>query len=98
MALTGKQRRHLRGLAHHLKPVVLTGAAGLTEAVHDKVDTELENHELIKVKVAEGPDTAREAASSLADEAEAELVQVIGKTVILYRERAEEPEIRLPKA
>ena len=66
MALTGKQRRYLRGLAHHLKPVVLTGASGVTEQVLTKVATELENHELIKVKVNDGPDIAREVASDVA--------------------------------
>lgn len=98
MALTGKQRRYLRGLAHHLKPVVLTGASGVTEQVLTKVATELENHELIKVKVNDGPDIAREVASDVAARVSAELVQVIGKTLVLYKRRAKEPEIRIPKS
>lgn len=98
MALTGKQNRHLRGLAHHLNPVVITGAGGVTDAVVKKVATELEHHELIKVKVNDGPMSAKEAAPGLAERAGAELVQVIGHIVVLYKARAKKPTIRLPRA
>ena len=50
MALTSRQARHLRALAHPLDPVVRVGQAGLTDAVIDKTDKELEIHELLKVK------------------------------------------------
>ncbi|MCB9664103.1 MAG: ribosome assembly RNA-binding protein YhbY [Alphaproteobacteria bacterium] len=96
MALTGKQRRFLRAQAHHLDPVVLLGAAGLSDAVVAKVVQELEQHELIKVKVNDGPEGARELAPRLAERAGAELAQVIGKTLVLYRRRAKDPEIKLP--
>lgn len=98
MAITGKQKHHLRGLAHKLKPVVLTGDAGITDAIIDKIVVELERHELIKVRVADGPQTARDIGPSLAERTTSQLVQVIGKVVILYRARKKEPVIVLPKA
>lgn len=98
MALTGKQRAHLRALAHPLDAVVLVGAAGVTDAVVDKVDKELEIHELIKVKVLDGPVGVKEAAPGLAAATRSELAQVIGKTMVLYRRRKKDPQIRLPAA
>jgi RNA-binding protein len=98
MPLTSTQRAHLRGLAHKLDAVVLVGAAGVTEAVIAKVSTELENHELIKVKVNEAPETADEVGALLADGTRSELVQRIGHIVVLYRRRKRDPEIRLPAA
>jgi RNA-binding protein len=97
MPLTGKQRRHLRSLAHHLDPVVLVGASGLTGAVVRQVSEALETHELIKVRFGEGADPgAREAAPDLAERTRAELAQVIGHIAVLYRRRKEKPEITLP--
>lgn len=98
MSLTGKQRRYLRAQAHHLKPVVLTGGAGVTDAVIEKVDVELENHELIKVKVADDADDLRAVADGIATRTRSEVAQVIGKTVVLYRRRKKDPEIKLPTA
>lgn len=97
MSLTGKQRRYLRGLAHHLQPVVLTGANGLSEALFAKVREELENHELIKVRIGDGPMTAKEGAEPLAKATESDVAQVIGRIVVLYKRRKKDPEIRLPK-
>jgi RNA-binding protein len=94
----GKAARHLRALAHHLDPVVQLGTAGLTDAVLKKVAVELENHELIKVKVGENaPMSAREAAPLLEERTGAQVAQVIGRIVVLYKARAEKPTIVLPK-
>lgn len=98
MNITSKQRRHLRALAHHLNPVVQVGGHGVSSAVIDKTRVELENHELIKVKIGDGPMGAKEAGPLLATGTEAALVQVIGRVVVLYRPREEDPEIILPKA
>jgi RNA-binding protein len=98
MALTSKQARHLRSLAHHLDPVVHVGDRGVTEAVVAKVDTELDHHELIKVRIHEDRDGVREAAEALAEQTGAELAQVIGKIAVLYRRRRKKPTIRLPEA
>lgn len=98
MPLTGKQRAHLRGLAHALDPVVQIGAGGVSDAVVKKVDLELEHHELVKVKLGEAPETAAEVAPKLAAATGAEVAQVIGKTIVLYRRRKKDPQIRLPPA
>lgn len=98
MELTAKQRRHLRALAHHLKPVVQVGTSGVSDALLLKVEDELENHELIKVKVSkESPVGAAEAGAIFVERTRAGLAQIIGKTLILYRPRKEKPTIRLPK-
>ena len=76
MAITGKQVRQLRSMANNLKPTVIK-----------QVNEGLEAHELIKVSVlCETGSQAAEAGREIADQAEAELVQVIGKRVVLYRE------------
>ena len=97
--LTATQKRHLRSLAHPLKPVVLMGAKGLTEAVLSEVDLALEHHELIKVKVAGEDREARDAMiGTLADRTGAALVQRIGHTAVLYRPSKDRRQIVLPRA
>jgi len=96
--LTGKQRSFLRALAHPLKPVVHIGHGGLTDAVLTAIEGALQTHELIKIKV-----TGNEEASvvDLAPEIEkrtrSTVAQVIGKTLVVYRERKKDPVIVLPK-
>lgn len=97
MELTPKQRSYLRGLAHKLNPAVQTGKAGMTAAIVKEVERNLKDHELIKVKL--GFDEREEflaAAAELASSTSSELVQTIGRIVVLYRE-GEEPEIVLPR-
>jgi RNA-binding protein len=95
-ALTGKQRRALRGLGHHLKPVVQVGQDDLTDAVVAACDQALTDHELIKVKVGEGASTDRhEAGERLAERTKSELVQVLGRTLLLYRRHPEKPKIKV---
>jgi RNA-binding protein len=97
MPLSSKQARHLRALAHDLKPVVLVGDKGVSDAVVDKVDTELENHELIKVRVAADRDEVKQAGTLLCERTGAELAGSIGKVLMLYRRRREgKPTIVLP--
>ena len=99
MELTGKQKRSLRAMAHHLNPVVMVGSSGLSEAVVDKVSVELENHELIKVKVSrDAPTNVKDAARDLNEHTSAHIVQTIGRIVVLYKARKKEPSIVLPKA
>lgn len=98
MPLTGKAARHLRSLAHHLDPVVAIGTAGITDAVVKKIGVELENHELIKVKVGENaPLSAKETAPVLGERTGSDVAQVIGRIVVLYKRRAEKPAIVLPE-
>jgi RNA-binding protein len=97
-SLTSKQRAHLRKLAHHLKPVVLVGSDGLTDAVLASILDALNTREILKVKMQESaPLGAREAARAI-EEALGDVhpVQTIGRTVVLYRPFPDEPEIRLP--
>ncbi|MBC7003717.1 ribosome assembly RNA-binding protein YhbY [Photobacterium sp. BZF1] len=97
MNLSTKQKQYLKGLAHNLKPVVLMGANGLTEAVIAEIELALNHHELIKVKVAaEERETKVLIVDAIVRETKAEKVQVIGKTLVLYRQ-SEERKIELPR-
>jgi len=79
-------RKTLKAQAHHLKPVVLLGAKGLTEAVIAETDVALNAHELIKVKINGAEKEDRIAmATDLCAALHAELVQMIGNTAIVYR-------------
>ena len=99
--LTGKQARYLRGLGHHLKPLVILGRDGLGKNVITATKAVLDAHELIKVKVGNGcPLDRREAADSVARKTGSEIVQVLGKTFLLFRpnqDRNDEHRIKLPK-
>ena len=95
--LTGKQRRHLRALAHPLKPLVQVGKGGIDDGLVAAVDQALADHELIKVKVGENADADRhDIAAELAQKTKSEVAQVIGNTVLLYRADPDEPTIKLP--
>jgi RNA-binding protein len=96
--LTGKQRRHLRALGHHLTPVVQVGHEGISEAVVRQTDRQLEVHELIKVRIGEtAPEDRHRTAGALAEKTRAVVAQVLGRTALLYRPRGEKPGIVLPK-
>jgi len=99
MSLTGKQRRHLRALGHHLDPVVQLGKHGLTEGIITAVNDALETHELVKVRIGtECPDDRADVAERLPPAVRAELAQVLGRTLLLYRRHPKEPKIQLPRA
>jgi RNA-binding protein len=96
-ALSERQRRHLRGLAHALKPVIRLGSAGLTAAVAAETARALETHELIKVKAPGGEREARDALfAALVRQTGSALVQRIGNVAVLYRPRAQLPRILIP--
>ncbi len=95
--LTGKQRRFLRGLGHHLDPVVHVGKDGLTEGLVKATDEALARHELIKVRLGESAGADRhEVAEALAQAVTGHLAGVIGRTLLIYRAREVDPEIVLP--
>jgi RNA-binding protein len=95
--LTERQRRHLRGLAHPLKPVIRIGNAGLTAAVSAETARALEDHELIKVKGNGGDRAARDAVfAALAAQTGAALVHRIGNVAVLYRTNPRLPRIVIP--
>jgi len=96
--LTGKQRRHLRALAHDMKPIVQVGKGGIDGGLIGAVDQALTDHELVKVKVGESAGLDRhEAAENLATATKSEIAQVLGNIVLLYRPDPEDPQIKLPK-
>lgn len=96
MSLTEPQKRHLRKLAHNLKPLVIVGGNGLTENVINEIDQTLAHHELIKVRVNAMDREERDAMiAAMCEGLECVLVQRIGHVAVIYRE-AEKPLIKLP--
>jgi RNA-binding protein len=91
--LEGFQRRYLRSLAHPLRPVVLIGKEGLTEAVVGKADRELVAHELVKVRFLDFKDEKRAILKQLCEQTLAELVGLVGHVAILFRQNRE-PKLR----
>lgn len=97
MNLNNKQKQHLKGLAHSLKPVVLLGANGLTEGVLAEINIALDHHELIKVKVAsEDRELKNAVIDAIVRETGAIKVQTIGHILVLFRP-SEKQKIVLPK-
>ncbi|MFL1455249.1 ribosome assembly RNA-binding protein YhbY [Marinobacter sp. GN3S48] len=95
MSLSPEQRREYRGIAHNLKPVIIVGDKGLSEGLQEELERALNDHELIKVKIA-SPDreVRQEAISQLCRDSGAELVQTIGKIAVIMR-RAQKPNPKL---
>jgi len=99
--LTGKQIRYLKSLGHHLKPLVMLGRDGITDNVISAANAVLGAHELIKVKIGNGCSLEkREAADAIALRSGSEVVQIIGKTFLVFRanpDRNDEHRIKLPE-
>jgi RNA-binding protein len=96
--LKGKQKRYLRSMAHHLDPIFQVGKGGVNDHLIRQIGEALEARELIKVSVLQNCDQEKgEVAAELAKGARAELVQVIGRTIVLYREASENKQIVLPR-
>ncbi len=94
--LTASQKRHLRSLAHPLKPVIIIGADGVSESLLREMDRALEHHELIKVRVnAEDREDREDMIATMCEAMQADLVQRIGHIAVLYRP-AKEPRLKLP--
>jgi len=98
VVLTSAQVRFLRGHAHDLKAILQVGGKGITDALVAEVDNALEQHELIKVKVAGEDRDARDAMiADLAQRCGAALVQRIGHTAVLYKPSRDKRHIVLPR-
>ena len=95
--MTPKQRKHLKALAHHRKPVVQIGQAGITAAVIKEIELALGRHELLKIRL---PGVEREARTAILEKicesTTAAAVQEIGRMAVIYR-RAETPRLKLPE-
>ena len=96
--LTGKQKQFLRALANSRRPLFQEGKDGVTANVINTVSDSLEAHELIKISVLKtcGEDV-REVALDLSAGTRSQIVQIIGRTVILYRESRDKKRIELPR-
>ena len=95
MSLDPARKKQLRTIGHQLNPVVTVSEKGLSEGVHLEFERALEDHELIKVKLAIAePQARREVAAELCQQHRAELVQSIGKVALIYR-AAQKPNPKL---
>jgi len=96
--LSGRAARYLRGLGHHLEPIIQIGKEGITEGVVTATKAALLAHELVKVRVlSEAPVDRKEAGEELAKRAGAALAQTLGRTVLLYKRHPHKPKIVLPR-
>jgi RNA-binding protein len=87
-----KLRKALRAAGHHLSPIVQVGKEGVTDAVLRQLDDQLAAHELVKVKIGtESPEDRFEAAGRLGEAAGAQVAQILGRTVLVYRRHPEKP-------
>ena len=100
MNLSEHQKKFLRGLGHDLKPLVMVGDAGLSDAVRAEYESTLSHHELIKVRVRVGDRDARDKIiKKLCEDSSALLIQRIGNVALLFRQNLKkkpEKRIRLP--
>jgi len=100
MHLSEHQKKYLRGLGHHLKPLIIVGDAGLSESLLAEFESTLDHHELLKVRVRAGDREARDAIiSTLCTGSTATLIQRIGNVALLYRpnlKKKPEKRIQLP--
>ena len=97
MSITEKQKRHLKKLAHSLKPVVMVGQNGLTDGVYNELDAALETHELVKVRINAGDREERmEMLDGICKKTGSVLVQRIGHVAIFFRRNPKKPKIVIP--
>ena len=86
-----KLKKELKASAHHLKPVVMIGDKGLTEAVQLEVERALITHELIKIKINYGErEDRKKIIGDICESHKAEFIQAIGKVVVIYRKNEDE--------
>jgi RNA-binding protein len=89
---SGKLRRSLRAHGHALSPIVQIGKAGVTPAVVKQVEQALADHELVKLKVdADSPDDRFAAADQLAAQPGVNVVQIVGRAILLYKRHPHQP-------
>lgn len=95
--LRGKQKRFLRAKAHHLSPIFQVGKGGVNENMIKQISEALEVRELLKISILQNCDVDRETVGSeLVNGTKSELVQIIGNTIVLYKESKENKTINLP--
>lgn len=93
--LSAAEKKQLRAIAHNLNPIIIVGDKGVSEGLLEELDRALEQHELIKVKVASNDREFRaQAVTEMAEKTNATQVQIIGKIVVLLR-RSKKPNPKL---
>jgi len=97
MTLTNRQVRHLRGLTHHLQPVVMVADKGLTDNVWTEIETALDHHELVKIKLKTDRETRAGWIAEISERCKAEKVHSIGQVASFFRRNPKKPVIELPK-
>jgi RNA-binding protein len=91
-------RRHLRSAGHALDPVVQLGKLGATDAILKQTTQSLLDHELIKVKLlTECPETRFEVAEIFASVPDVKVVQILGRTILLYKRHPKKPKFEKPE-
>ena len=96
-ALSRSQVKYLKGIAHHLQPVVTVAAKGLSENVMMELEQTLERHELIKVKLRQDRDERALTVTEIEARCGASLVMSIGQTATFFRRNEKDPQLALPK-
>jgi RNA-binding protein len=95
--LTSKQKRFLKSKAHHLTPIFQVGKGGVNENMISQISDALEARELMKISILQNCEEDKdEVAKKIAKGSGSELVQLIGKTIVLYKESKENKQIVLP--
>jgi RNA-binding protein len=89
--MTGSRRKSLRGKAQTLEPTVFYGKQGLSEPLLTELNSALDQRQLVKVRLTSDKSRRKEIARELAEQTNAELIDVVGHVVVLYRPKAEEP-------
>ena len=97
--LNSKQRAALMSMASHVTPIFQIGKASLTPEIVQAVDLALEKRELVKLSVLKNcADDPKELAEMIAERTRTQVVQVIGKKIVLFRVSKKKPVIQLPKS
>lgn len=95
--LVGKQKRYLRSLAHHLQPIFQIGKGGMNDQLVRHVEEAIEKREIIKISILNNcVESPAKLATELAARSSSELVQIIGKTIVLYKPSTDYKQIELP--
>ena len=96
--LSNNQKKFLRSMGHHLKPVIMVGQHGLSEGVLAELESTMSKHELIKIKIrTDDRDDKQQMIDQILKFSQSHLVQVVGNVVVIYRPFDEEPQIVLPR-
>ncbi len=96
-ALSKNATKYLRGMAHHISPLVTIADKGVTENILTELDICLDRHELVKVKIRADREERATISEQLIKESKAQKVQSIGQTLTLYRANPKKPVYELPK-